>query len=162
MNEGKSVKDNAKVEKVEFPKEGGTFTYLEGHPYPFPGFPEQRFVQKTALIKALIPALCRGAKYLINSDKIDPKRYSRPVREIYRLFNLLIEREKDQGNKDKWTQIRDVVCYILEFDNAYRFRLQDVLKEINLDEIKPDEATKYYMSLHSDYNFSEKPKEKRS
>jgi hypothetical protein len=160
MNEGKSVKDKAKVEKVEFPKEGGTFTYLEGHPYPFPGFPDKGMVEAARWIKKFWPAMISAAHSLLAPHLIKPERYSRPVREIYRLFNILIEREKEPGMKDKWTKMRDVICHVLEFDNAYRFRLQDVLKEINLDEIKPDEATKYYMSLHDDYNFLEKPKEK--
>jgi hypothetical protein len=153
MDKNINDKEYVKVENIEYPKEGGVLTYLKGFKFPFPGFPAQPFVHKTALIKALIPALCKGAKYVISSDNIDPKKYSRPVREIYRLFNLLIEKEKREEMKQKWVNLRDVICYILEFDSAYRFRLQDVLREINLKEIEPDEYTKYYMSLKDDFNF---------
>jgi hypothetical protein len=162
MDEARSVKNETKVEKVEFPSEGGTFTYFKGHPYPFPGFPHKGMVEASRWIKRFWPAMISAAHSLLASQLIKPERYSRPVREIYRLFNILIERERDEPMKKKWAEMRDVICHILEFDNAYRFRLQDVLKEINLDEIKPDEATRYYMSLYSDYGFEGKSKEKKS
>lgn len=47
----------------------------------------------------------------------DPDRYSQPVREIYRL----IEDDK----------IRDVICIVLEQDDSYRFRFQDIIGELN-------------------------------
>jgi hypothetical protein len=156
MVSNQRVKDTAKVERVEFPPEGGTFTYLKGHPYPFPGFPDKGMVESSRWIKKFWPAMISAAHSLLKSQLIKPERYSKPVKEIYRLFNILIEREKEEYQKTKWTQMRDVICHVLEFDNAYRFRFQDVLSELNLDEIKPDEATRYYMSLHDDYNFSAK------
>jgi len=145
--------EEVKILRVVKPKEGGVLTYVEGHPYPFPGLPLSRMVRKSALIKALFPAIIKGAKYVIEKDKCDPKLFSKPVREVYRLFNILIEREKSDRMKEMWANMRDVVCYILEFDSAYRFRLQDVLPEIDLDAIKPDEATEYFMSLNPSYNW---------
>jgi len=176
------IKDTATVEKVEFPKEGGVFTYLKGHKYPYPGFPHQRVVEKVSLVKSFIPAILelikliplrritgaikvakriiKGAYYVLRDEEIQPNRYSKPVREIRRLFNILIEREKNKDKKAIWKHLRTVICMILEFDNAYRFRLQDVLKEINIDEIKPTEGDKYYMSLHNDFDWDGKEKKK--
>jgi len=154
MAENDKVKKEAKVEKVVFPEEGGVLTFLEGHEKPFPGFPHERMVGKIALIKSLIPAILKGVNNLIFKDQIKPERYSRPVREIYRLFNLLIEREKSEAHKKRWEIIRNATCSILEFDNSYRFRLQDVLKEIKIEEIEPDENTQYYMKLRTDYKFN--------
>lgn len=153
MDENNNLGKQDTVEKVEFPKEGGILTYLKGRKFPFPGFPHEKMVERMAFIKAMIPALVKGASYAIGKDRIKPDKYCRFVREIYRLFNLLIEREKGNELKNFWAQMRDVICMILEFDNAYRFRMQDILSEINLDEVKPDENTKYYMDLHDDYDF---------
>lgn len=58
--------------------------------------------------------------------------------------------------------MRDFVCMILEFDNAYRFRLQDVLSEIKLEEIRPTEGDQYYFGIRTDYNFGgKKPKKSK-
>lgn len=148
------------VLKVTFPKEGGTFSHLKGRKFPFPGFPHAGIVAAMAMIKRLIPSLISSYHGLIKPKLIKPERYSKSIREIYRLFNLLIEREKSDGMKQKWIQMRDLVCMTLEFDNAYRFRLQDVLSEINLDEIKPTDGDKYYFDIRKDYNFGGKKSKK--
>lgn len=44
------------------------------------------------------------------------KYYSQPVREIYRLLN---------------GEVRDIICALLEFDTAYRYRFQDIVRELN-------------------------------
>ena len=77
------------------------------------------------------------------------------------MFNILIEKEKKPWLKEKWEKIRDLVCLILEFDNAYRFRFQDVLSEIRLEEIKPTEVEKYWFSLREDYDFGGKMKKEK-
>ena len=77
--------------------------------------------------------------------KMNPMKYTRSVREIYRLFSVMIDREQQDGMKDKWRKLRDIVCLILEYDNSYRFRLQDILKEMKMEEMAFDEEDMYYM-----------------
>jgi hypothetical protein len=132
----------------------GCETWIKGHKYPVRGC----FNSKTSVVhgyKKLAPILLKslegnifkkfiGLVYLkLNWKKYlefvylgmrdvytEPDRYSQPVREIYRLI-------KDE-------QTREVVCAILEFDDAYRYRVQDILGELNkanfrldpMDEIK--------------------------
>jgi len=157
MASKQSLKDQDTLEKVEFPKEGGVLSYLKGRKKPFPGFPHAELVATMGFIKRLIPSLLSGYYSLIKPKLIKPEKYSRPVREIYRIFNLLIERESDEGMKQKWIQMRDIICMILEFDNAYRFRFQDVVSEMNLEEIKPDENAQYYIDIRQDnYNWGGK------
>lgn len=47
---------------------------------------------------------------------MDCDRYSQPVREVYRVM---------EG------KLRDIICAILEFDTAYRYRFQDIVGELN-------------------------------
>ena len=90
---------------------------------------------------------------VIERFRIKPHRYCKAVREIYRVFNVMIEREKDPEIKEKIRQLRDLVCMFLEFDNAYRFRVQDIIEEINIDEIKLTKEDKFFCKMRKDYNF---------
>lgn len=170
------------VWKVIFPKEGGIDSYFKGYKYPYPGYRSREpcktieFLKRTfmetvtflasmkkidlfkllflkRMIKRLIPRWLNFAIWTIRDVRYKPKLYSRPVREVYRLFNILIERETSPGMKEKWTKIRDIVCMILEVDNAYRFRFQDIIAEMKIDEIKPDKKDKYFFSFKKEYKF---------
>lgn len=164
---------SAPIEKVVIPKGGGIDIYLRGQKYPYPGYPDYRkleisdIVKRTSLMwiqffkslpKFKIILLMKNIKkfvsrwltfftWILGNHRLKPRFYSRPVREIYRLFDILIERS-DQSQKDKFIPIRDAVCMVLEFDNAYRFMLQDVIAEMNIDEIKMDKRDLFYASKY--------------
>ncbi len=57
--------------------------------------------------------------------------YSQPVREIYRAFDKVSETE-DETSKSWLKKFQLIICILLEFDNAYRFRAQDILAERNV------------------------------
>ena len=72
---------------------------------------------------------------LIDRFRVKRERYSRAVRELYRVF------DNPRANEDLRTleirlMLKDIVCMLAEFDNAYRFRLQDVLPELNKEALK--------------------------
>jgi hypothetical protein len=67
---------------------------------------------------------------------LNPKRYCNCVRELYRTFTVLIEREKDEANKKALTMARDISCMIIEQDSAYKFRFQDIMAEVDVKEIR--------------------------
>lgn len=168
-----------------FPKEGGIKSYFKGRKYPYPGYRNREaaktieFIKRMpiemidfltsvkkidlfkllflkGLIKKLTPRWLNFAIWAMRDVRHKPELYSRPVREIYRLFNILIEREENTGMKEKWEKIRDISCMILEVDNAYRFRLQDILSEMDIDKIKFDKADKYFTSFNKGYNYGNK------
>ena len=62
--------------------------------------------------------------------KLKPTRYSKSVRELYRALSVEHERDTEDTIELRF-MVRDVLCMFLEFDNAYRFRLQDVLVEMD-------------------------------
>lgn len=65
-----------------------------------------------------------------------PERYCTCAREIYRVFNKMIiwypKWEKILG------QVRNIICMILEYDDAYRYPFQDVMPELNKDAVRKD------------------------
>ena len=72
---------------------------------------------------------------LTERHKIKAHRYSKAIRAFYKAFS---EPRKNELVKsmDLRFMLRDVLCMILEFDNAYRFRAQDILVELNKDSLR--------------------------
>ncbi len=145
--------------KVELPDTGGVYTYMEGYEHPYKGFPFHEFVDKIDTLKKLSRgtlsslfhslkkrnrlqiALLALSPWLFNDMlvaaiyafhriimrfKIKELRYSTAVREVYRVI----------GGSELKEQLRDILCMTLENDNAYRFRFQDIVPEIDLESLK--------------------------
>ena len=153
--------DTKLLRRVEFPVSGGIHTYMDSMEFPYKGFPYFEFVDKMDTLKKIAKNLLSGLyhrlkgksklwlpllipstwffKILVHTGiyifyrifyryRLKSIRYCDAVREIYRAFNY------KSGNKkvDELSEmVRDVVCMILEFDNAYRYRFQDVAEEIS-------------------------------
>lgn len=146
-------KDVSHLTKVEFREEGGVYTYIDGHEEPYKGYPYFEFVEKIDILKkmgrgalsslyhsfkkrnplelvflAFVPwlfeALVNSAIYsahrIVMRFRFKPKYYCTAIRELYRAF----------GNQE---QLRDIFCMVLENDNAYRYRFQDVV--VHLDKV---------------------------
>lgn len=146
--------------KVKVLPEGGVETYIKGHKHPYPGFPTEERTSVLHSLKAVLPMAIKVVyKGMLKSKKNviikDPKHYSKAVREIYRLFDVLAKRENLPAMKRRWVVMRDVLCSVLELDDAYRFRMQDVLSELNKDKIKLTEADKYFFRVKP-YKFNGK------
>ena len=119
---------------------GGCLTFLHEHPYPM------RFVFQTdkivtlTQVKRLIPTLVNTVRHspilsvlylwrnwthfidfihhAMRDVFADPKFYNQPVREFYKSIVC----------QDK---IRDILCAVIEYDSAYRYRFQDMMCEID-------------------------------
>lgn len=168
-------KDIKPLQRVEFPKEGGIQTYMQDIEYPYAGYPFYEFVDKVDIFKKVARAFLSGmyhslksqwkirfltlipsiwvAKCLVRAGiyvfyknierfRIKPIKYCKAVRELYRSFT-----ENTSGELSY--QLRDVLCMVLEFDNAYRFRFQDIITELyqNNDIVK--ELDKMFMIMQS-------------
>lgn len=131
----------AKVTEIE----GVTVMMMDGEDYPFPGFPrgyllfgklsklkheiknqifndswaklEQGMSEKQVAVdikKTILPKiyeLLTEHRY----DMLPPQKMTCSVREIYRALTKVAPEQ---------TKFRDLICYILQEDDAYRFRLQ--------------------------------------
>lgn len=62
--------------------------------------------------------------------RLKPQMYCDAVREIHRVFSQEPRDEKQQDREYR-IMVRDLVCILLEFDNAYRYKLQEALCEID-------------------------------
>ena len=149
-------KDIEMLQAVEFPDAGGVLTYMAGKPYPYKGFPFFDFVDKVDLIKKISRSILSGLYHqfkakrfllitllpafwalkpivrtyfyviyrLVDRVKIKRDRYCDAIREIYRAFS-------PENNDEFHLIFRDMLCMVLEMDNAYRYRFQDII--VNLD-----------------------------
>lgn len=147
--------------KVEFPEEGGVLTYMEGYDFPYRGFPYFEIVEKIDVIKkiakaslsglyhslkrrrlmllTLIPAilvfrdLMTAGVYtfyrLIERFKIKKTRMSRCMRALHQAFSDTVS--EDTRVQELSDMLRDLICNTLEFDNAYRFRAQDLVEALD-------------------------------
>jgi hypothetical protein len=72
--------------------------------------------------------------YYLRKELLKPHRYSRCVRELYRVFDEMIEGKKGII-KRVLILARDFVCMSVDYDSAYRFRFQDIFGEIRVSEM---------------------------
>lgn len=127
------------VEKIDFVKKSSR-TLLSGAYHRMKLRSKWRFI-------TLIPALwaakdaVRAGIYtmyrIIERFRMKKERYSDAVREIYRAFSEPIKNETELDAEFR-CQIRDLACMILEFDNAYRFRAQDIIAELDKSRLQKD------------------------
>lgn len=150
--------------KVEMPDSGSVFTYMEDEDYPYSGFPFHEFVDKIDTLKklsrgvlssfyhslkkrnkaqiavlALSPwffnDLAQASIYafhrVIMRFKIKELRYSPAIRAVYRAM---------EGGNDLKEAVRDILCMVLENDNAYRFRFQDIMVEVDKAALRKNPA----------------------
>jgi hypothetical protein len=131
------------VERLEF-KDGQRYTYLKGAKYPMRG------VSRSSVLKLLYPfkksLLNMLTKELNNlfPHEVPQEELTEPVKEIARVFDLLIEAEEYEGMKNKWRMIKRGICMFLEEDDAYRYRVQWAVEKLNRKKIKLTKEDKYY------------------
>lgn len=158
--------DRHTLTKVELPSEGGVLTFMSDQGYPYRGFPYAELVEKIDTMKKLVRGSLSGffqnfrknklsvipmvlafrgllsaSVYsfyrIVERYRIKPLRYSQAIRELYRAFSFP---QDDTDLKGFRYQMRDLVCMVLEFDNAYRFRAQSLLVEIDKDSLRKNPA----------------------
>jgi hypothetical protein len=145
------------ITKTFFPEDGGTFTeVIEGgnkYQFPFPGLPSAEVVQDIEKYKKMVPVAIDAYSGFFTQHKLRPERYCRSVREVYRLFTLMSSRECNKKNRDRWLRIRDMVCVVMEFDSAYRFRFQDMIKEAKIEELQLDPGDQFWAFKTKSYKW---------
>jgi hypothetical protein len=120
----------------------GCGTYIKDEVYPMRGNFDAERVRTLTEFKKLIPVISRTFKgglfsklisflylkknwreytYFIHCGMrdlhLEPKYFSQPVREVYRVIED--------------PEIRDIICEVLEYDTAYRYRFQDIFAELD-------------------------------
>jgi hypothetical protein len=74
--------------------------------------------------------------HFLHYDFIKPERYCNCVRELYRTFTILSEKEKEEWKRKIIETARDISCMFIELDSAYKFRFQDIILELKPEEVR--------------------------
>jgi hypothetical protein len=141
--------------KVTTAKDGSYIMWMEGEKYPFPGFPRGLVLYKSlSKLKHELKQVCNRAWYALeegqNSEEVvkniklslftdikalmderrllmlPPEKMSPMVREVWRAFTVLEKRHKSE----KIRVCKEILCFILQEDDAYRFRVGYVMQFI--------------------------------
>lgn len=141
--------------KVTTDKDGSYIMWMEGEKYPFPGFPRglvlfnslsklkheiknQIFNESWAklekgesneeVVRHVKTILFTEIKKLMDERRLlmlPPERMAPMVREIWRAFTVL---EKRHRNRPQIKTLKEILCFILQEDDAYRFRVSWIMK----------------------------------
>ena len=87
------------------------------------------------IVKTLVRAGIYVFYRIVERFRLKSRCYCQAVRELYRAFSIEDPNET-VGDRDLRFRIRDCLCMILEFDNAYRYRTQDIIVELDQKRIK--------------------------
>jgi hypothetical protein len=74
----------------------------------------------------------------IERHKIKPRVYCTAMREVHRAMSVPTGDDERMRTTKLREMMRDLLCMHLEFDNAYRFRFQDVIVELDKCNLEKD------------------------
>jgi len=129
---------NEKTKSMELRIKGERYAlraFPRHHVLHGPLAPLKRYV-KNLIIEQLVKCL---------PYKIPDENLVEPVREIARVFDLLIKAEDEPEMKRLMEQFKDPITMVLQEDDAWRFRFQWAMEKINMKKIKLNKSDKYYM-----------------
>ena len=119
--------------------------HIKGERYPLRGYPRHHILHgPLAPLKGYMKNFIVTALVKCIPHKIPDENLVEPVRELARVFDLVIKAEDEPEMKKLIGQFKDAICSILQEDDAWRFRLQAALSKLNMKKIKLNESDKYY------------------
>lgn len=139
--------------KVIHDKEGALQMVLEGEKHPFPALPRGhvllssvgkiKHVIKTKIFNAAWKEI---AKEMSNAemDMIPVHKSATAVREMARVLDEMVEMEVVEDMKERMKLLRNVIVFLAQEDDAYRFRMQYFFENMKKSKIKLSRADKYY------------------
>lgn len=126
---------------------------VRGEKESMPGFPrgpvlfssvgKLKHIAKTEIFNAFAAEFAK-IKDELKIDMVEPDRMVPAVKHLYDTFNLIIECEVTDDMKGRIKMLRDVLCFFLDSDDAYRFRAQHFLWLMNQRKVKPSKQDMYY------------------
>ena len=133
-------------------KTGEIETRIKGEKYPLRAFPRHHVLHGSLMVR-----LKRGLKNLVIENlvnmlqpyKLPEEQWAEPIKELARVFDLMIEAEDEPSMKHLMKQFRDAGIIIGQEDDAWRMRVQIFLQKLNMKRIKLSESDKYYFRAKS-------------
>jgi len=151
--------DRIEVEKIEELEGGGFLTWLKGHAYPVIGLPRKIMIHKLDPTKKLLEMAIEQIWKGFCNDFKKPEDLAPSVRELYNLFNQLLEHETTERRIRIYSKVRDLICFFLDEDTAYRWRFQWMMERVDPEKFKLTEADKYWFSKSDEFRLDEDVKE---
>lgn len=145
-------KDAARA-KVVTDEHGVQRMEIEGEKYLYPGFPRGHVLMgplaglKNKIKNRIFNEVFKELELMVDGMKYDliPKEKMVPaVREIHELLEKMEHMEVVEDMKLRIKLIRTVLTFFLQEDDAYRFRAQYFLSQINQKKVALDKADLYY------------------
>lgn len=133
------------IQKIVFPQSGGTLTVYKDIPHNMKGFCDQDTVDKVDEIKTSLVIMMHTFRQLTRRRVLGPIFLLLFRTQLKGTFNFWVESNwnnlskyllKDEMYCDmvrelrrvwpaEYAKLRDIVSMLLEFDDAYRYRIQD-------------------------------------
>ena len=136
------------AQKIAKDEEGkGKMTQIIGEKYAIRGNPTRPALLALNPIKALVDKLIGSKLPSLIIHERPNSELSRPVREVARVFDLLIEAEKLESNQQRWRNYKKVIIFFLDNDIAYRYRWQWFMERLDMSKIKLDKGDKYFFRI---------------
>ena len=119
--------------------------HISGERYPLRGFPRHHVLHgplaplKRYVKNFIIEQMVKCLPYKIPDAQLVP-----PVRELARIFDLAIQAEDEPEMKRLMEQFKDAITMALNEDDAWRYRWQWMMENINMNEVKLNKSDKYF------------------
>lgn len=131
--------------KVINEKSGAEELQIRGEKYALRASPRHHFLHgplaplKRYMKNFVVEAIVKCLPY-----KIPDERLAEPVRELARVFDLVIEAEDEPEQKKLIEQFKDAICMTMQEDDAWRFRWQWAMEKLDMKKIKLNKSDRYF------------------
>jgi len=126
-------------------EEGALEMKIDGEKYNFPGFPRGHVLMGSlASLKKTMKEVVFNELAKIIPDTIPVEQMCPFVKEVYRVMTMMEQAEVTPDMKSEIRNAKKIVCFFLQEDDAYRFRAQWALGNLNVNKCKLSKADKYY------------------
>lgn len=155
------------IAMIKRPIGGGQEMHIEGAKYPLMAAPRD-FVLSGPLkpFKKFVDKVIRRYLLTLAPMEIPVERLSVPVRELYRCFMLLAAAEVSgsvegqEGMRQRWMDYGRALCFFLNEDDAYLYRLMWMLERMDMKKMRLTKANNYYFRVKPfHHDMKEIPKE---
>ena len=138
-------KTNKERAKVVHGEDGSLQMMVEGEKYPFPGFPRGHvlFGSLASLKKTMKQAVFNELAAVV-PDMLPVEQMCPFVRELYRVMTDLENAEITPDMKSEMYNMKKILCFFFQEDDAYRFRVQWLLEHLDMKKVKLSKADKYF------------------
>ena len=114
-------------------------------------------------IALMVPEIDTAYRFVLQDalseiDIINLKK--NPIREIRRIFDIVVKREFCGDQKDKWRRVEKKVILLLRIPKTRRYAIE-FLSQLDYEKIKLDESDWYFVLKHHCYNYKGVSSEER-